>query len=504
MGLFDFFKKKTTTETPAVEEQREDVVELEGVEVEIDTQEDEEIVLDVDGNRDMNAAIHAVMDEEEIRIDRAGEDILYQEEEAEDEDEIEIEFTDEDGEEILTAENEAEAEAILNELTDMAGEILAEKPLAEDEVVVALEDGEVFTADTEEDAIAFVEELADEVAEELSKEEETPAPAEEVAEETAEAPVEEQKEEKPAKMGFFAKLKAGLDKTRKNILGGVDGVLGAFTKIDEDLFEELEEALIMADLGVQTTMDIVENLRKRVKREHATDPAVIKDMLIDEITAILEDGAEEAESLPSPSVLLVIGVNGVGKTTTIGKLAHNYKEDGKSVMLAAADTFRAAAIDQLEIWGERNNVPVIKQAENSDPAAVVFDAVHEARKQNADLLICDTAGRLHNKKNLMEELKKIARVIEREYPAAHKEVYLVLDATTGQNALQQAKLFQEVADITGIVLTKLDGTAKGGIVVAIKSELQIPVRYIGVGEGIHDLQKFDAAEFAGALFGKEA
>ena len=210
-------------------------------------------------------------------------------------------------------------------------------------------------------------------------------------------------------MGFFAKLKAGLDKTRKNILRGVDGVLGAFTKIDEDLFEELEEALIMADMGVQTTMDIVENLRKRVKREHATDPA-----------------------------------------------------------------------------------------------AVVYDAVHEARKQNTDLLICDTAGRLHNKKNLMEELKKIARVIEREYPAAHREVYLVLDATTGQNALQQAKLFQEVTDITGIVLTKLDGTAKGGIVVAIKSELQIPVRYIGVGEGIHDLQKFDAAEFAGALFGREA
>jgi len=413
--------------------------------------------------------------------------------------EIEIEFVDEDGEELLTAEDEAEAEAVLEELTDMAGEILAEKPLAEDEVIVALEDGEVFTADNDEDAMAFVAELADEFAEELHQEE---TPAEEpVVEEPAAEPAQE--EEKPAKVGFFAKLKAGLDKTRKNILGGVDGVLGAFTKIDEDLFEELEEALIMADLGVQTTMDIVENLRKRVKREHATDPSVIKDMLIDEITAILEEGAEEAESLPNPSVLLVIGVNGVGKTTTIGKLAHNYKEEGKTVMLAAADTFRAAAIDQLEIWGERNNVPVIKQEENSDPAAVVFDAVHEARKQNADLLICDTAGRLHNKKNLMEELKKIARVIEREYPAAHKEVYLVLDATTGQNALQQAKLFKEVADITGIVLTKLDGTAKGGIVVAIKSELQIPVRYIGVGEGIHDLQKFNAAEFAGALFGKE-
>ena len=481
MGLFDFFKKKPTEETP-VEEQREGVVEIDGVEVETD------------------------VETEEISA-----------EELEAESEIEIEFVDEDGEELLTAENEDEAEAVLEELTDMAGEILAEKPLAEDEVIVSQEDGEVFTADNDEDALAFLDALADEFAEELDEElhheeaeeekeepaaeevkEETPA-AEEVKEETPAA-----EEEKPAKVGFFAKLKAGLDKTRKNILGGVDGVLGAFTKIDEDLFEELEEALIMADLGVQTTMDIVENLRKRVKREHATDPSVIKDMLIDEITAILEEGAEDAESLPSPSVLLVIGVNGVGKTTTIGKLAHNYKEEGKSVMLAAADTFRAAAIDQLEIWGERNNVPVIKQAENSDPAAVVFDAVHEARKQNADLLICDTAGRLHNKKNLMEELKKIARVIEREYPAAHKEVYLVLDATTGQNALQQAKLFKEVADITGIVLTKLDGTAKGGIVVAIKSELQIPVRYIGVGEGIHDLQKFDAAEFAGALFGKEA
>ena len=463
MGLFDFFKKKPTEETP-VEEQREGVVEIDGVEVETD------------------------VETEEISV-----------EELEAEAEIEIEFVDEDGEELLTAESEDEAEAVLEELTDMAGEILAEKPLADDEVVVALEDGEVFTADNDEDAISFVEELVEELAEEMeeiSKEEEA---VEEPAVE--EAPVEEAK---PEKKGFFAKLKEGLDKTRKNILGGVDGVLGAFTKIDEDLFEELEEALIMADLGVQTTMDIVENLRKRVKREHATDPSLIKDMLIDEITAILEEGAEEDEKLPSPSVLLVIGVNGVGKTTTIGKLAHNYKEEGKSVMLAAADTFRAAAIDQLEIWGERNNVPVIKQEENSDPAAVVFDAVHEARKQNADLLICDTAGRLHNKKNLMEELKKIARVIEREYPAAHKEVYLVLDATTGQNALQQAKLFKEVADITGIVLTKLDGTAKGGIVVAIKSELQIPVRYIGVGEGIHDLQKFNAAEFAGALFGKEA
>lgn len=303
------------------------------------------------------------------------------------------------------------------------------------------------------------------------------------------------------KKGFFAKLKEGLDKTRRNIIDGVDSVLGSFTKIDEDLFEELEEALIMADMGVQTTMEIVSRLRVRVKKEHATEPALVKGMLVEEITAMLSEG-EEKESLPLPTVMLVIGVNGVGKTTTIGKLAHSFKEDGKTVLLAAADTFRAAAIDQLEIWGERAGIDVIKHEENSDPAAVVFDAVHAAKNKKTDLLICDTAGRLHNKKNLMEELRKIARVIEREYPDAHREVYLVLDATTGQNALQQARLFQEVADISGIILTKLDGTAKGGIVVAIKNELKIPVRYIGVGEGIEDLQKFNATDFAKALFGE--
>ena len=323
---------------------------------------------------------------------------------------------------------------------------------------------------------------------------------EQQAEEVPQQNIEEQTKEK--KKGFFAKLFAGLDKTRKNILGGVDSVLGAFTKIDEDLFEELEEVLIMADIGVQTTMNIIENLRKRVKKEHITDPQAIRGMLIEEITAILEEDAQEQENLPSPTVMLVIGVNGVGKTTTIGKLSHNFKEQGKNVLLGAADTFRAAAIDQLEVWGQRAGIDVIKHQENSDPAAVVFDAVNAAKNRNVDLLICDTAGRLHNKKNLMEELKKIAKVIEREYPQAHKEVYLVLDATTGQNAMQQAKLFQEVADITGIILTKLDGTAKGGIVIAIKSELKLPVRYIGVGEGIKDLQKFDAKEFAKALFGE--
>lgn len=323
--------------------------------------------------------------------------------------------------------------------------------------------------------------------------------AEEKAEEQPAEVVQEMPKAEKSK-GFFEKLKEGLNKTRNNIVGGIDGVLGAFTSIDEDLFDELEEALIMADLGVDTSVTVVENLRQRVKRQRVTDPQEIKNLLVEEIKEILTSDEEEDALLPSPAVLLVIGVNGVGKTTTIGKLAHIYKSQGRSVMLAAADTFRAAAIDQLEIWGSRSDIPVIKHAENSDPAAVVFDAAHAAKNRKTDLLICDTAGRLHNKKNLMEELKKIERVIVREYPEAKKEVYLVLDATTGQNALQQAKLFKEVADITGIVLTKLDGTAKGGIVIAIKHELGIPVRYIGVGEGIEDLQQFDPGSFAEALF----
>ena len=320
------------------------------------------------------------------------------------------------------------------------------------------------------------------------------------ADEGIQEDVYEEIKPKETEEGFFAKLKAGLGKTRNSILSGVDSVLNAFTQIDEDLFEELEEALISADIGVKTTMDIAEALRKRVKKEGATDPALIKDMLIDEITSILTKDGKEEYIPEKPGVFLVIGVNGVGKTTTIGKLANNLKNDGNSVLLAAADTFRAAAIDQLEVWGKRSDIEVIKHEENSDPAAVVFDAANSAKNKKVDFLICDTAGRLHNKKNLMEELKKISKVIEKEYYTAKRETFLVLDSTTGQNALQQAKLFQEVTDITGIILTKLDGTAKGGIVVAISSELKIPVRYIGVGEGIEDLQRFDAKDFAKALF----
>ena len=505
MGFFDFLKKKPQ-EQPVVEQTEEkDVVEIAGIEVNTTPEKEEDIVLNVNENLGtttaINQAVHEVMDEEEIEFHEKAGGTLYQENDdiaaAEEEPEVEIELT---TEETVVPED---AEAFTEELTELGEEGLEAAAESERELQVETAE-EKFVEETDAEGQQFVEELADFVAEELEAEQEEEAVEETAAEPEAvpeEAPVQEPVKEKK---GFFARLKEGLDKTRKNILGGVDTVLGSFTKIDEDLFEELEEALIMADMGVQTTMDIVENLRQRVKKERATDPAVIKDMLIDEIAAILQDGVEEEENLPSPTVMLVIGVNGVGKTTTIGKLSHNFKNEGKSVLLAAADTFRAAAIDQLEVWGQRAGIEVIKHEENADPAAVVFDAVHAARNRKTDLLICDTAGRLHNKKNLMEELRKISRVIEREYPAAHKETYLVLDATTGQNALQQAKVFMEVADITGIILTKLDGTAKGGIVVAIKSELKIPVRYIGVGEGIEDLQKFHAEDFAKALFGEEA
>ncbi len=301
------------------------------------------------------------------------------------------------------------------------------------------------------------------------------------------------------KQGLFSKIKKGLAKTRAGIMSSVEQVLKGFSSIDEELYESLEEALIMADLGVQTSSAIIDNLREYVKKEKLHNAEEVKNAIIKIISDMLEEETQEL-TLPNPSVILVIGVNGVGKTTTIGKLTNIYKNEGRSVLLAAADTFRAAAIDQLEIWGQRNGVNVIKHQENSDPAAVVFDAVQAAKARKTDILICDTAGRLHNKKNLMQELKKISKIISNQYENAHIEVFLVLDAATGQNALQQAKLFKEVADITGIILTKLDGTAKGGVVISIKNELNIPVRFIGVGEGIDDLQPFDPHGFAKALF----
>ena len=300
--------------------------------------------------------------------------------------------------------------------------------------------------------------------------------------------------------GFFKRLVSGLTKTRDNIVAGMDSIFHGFSKIDDDFYEELEETLIMGDIGVRTTMEIIENLKQKVKEQHIKEPLDCKQLLIDSIREQMDVTSTEFEFENRTSVVLVIGVNGVGKTTTIGKLAGKYRSEGKKVVLAAADTFRAAAGEQLREWANRANAELIGGQEGSDPASVIYDAVAAAKARRADILLCDTAGRLHNKKNLMEELKKINRIIEREYPDAYRETLVVLDATTGQNALVQAKEFSEAAKITGIILTKMDGTAKGGIAVAIQSELGIPVKYIGVGETIDDLQRFDSDEFVNALF----
>ena len=302
------------------------------------------------------------------------------------------------------------------------------------------------------------------------------------------------------KKGFFKRLVEGLTKTRNNIVSGIDSIFSGFSAIDEDFYEEIEEILIMGDLGINATTAIIEDLKQKVKEQHIKEPSACKQLLIDSIKAQMNVGETAYEFENRQSVVLVIGVNGVGKTTSIGKLAGKLKDQGQKVILAAADTFRAAAGEQLTEWAHRAGVEIISGQEGSDPAAVVYDAIQASKARHADVLLCDTAGRLHNKKNLMAELGKINRVIDREYPEAYRETLVVLDGTTGQNALAQARQFSEIADITGIILTKLDGTAKGGIAVAIHSELGIPVKYIGVGESIDDLQKFDADEFVNALF----
>ena len=305
------------------------------------------------------------------------------------------------------------------------------------------------------------------------------------------------------KGGFFSRLVSGLTKTRDNIVSGMDSIFHGFTHIDDDFYEELEEVMIRGDLGVQATYDILDDLKEKVKERHIKEPADCREILIESIKEQMDVGETAYEFEDKTSVVMMIGVNGVGKTTTIGKLAGKLRAQNKKVVLAAADTFRAAAGEQLKEWANRSQAELIGGQEGSDPASVVFDAVAAAKARHADVLLCDTAGRLHNKKNLMEELRKMNRIIDREFPEAYRETLVVLDATTGQNALQQAKDFNDVADITGIVLTKMDGTAKGGIAVAIQAELGIPVKYIGVGETIDDLQKFDADAFVNALFAKE-
>ena len=511
MGFFKWFKKKkentpventqvqevevnvteesNTEEASTVEENK---IEEETVEAVVSTDDEVEVVEEsVDESESVAeeiSEIECVIENEETTIEDAVE------EDKEEQAVVEEVKETENAVEEVEQEEESTTEPTTEEVIQVE-EVATEEDTTEEDTTTVEEVEK--TSDESDVAVEKVEETSEETVESVEADE-----TEEVAEIEEVAEVEEQPVEEEKPKGFFAKIKAGLSKTRNNIISSVENVLSAFTKIDEDLYEELEEALIMADIGVETSLYIIEKLREKVKDEKIRDPAEVKGAIIRVITEILEKDDEPFE-LPHPSVVLVIGVNGVGKTTTIGKLTHNYMEKGKTVLLAAADTFRAAAIDQLQVWADRNNAQLIKHQENSDPGAVVYDAVQAAKARNTDILICDTAGRLHNKKNLMEELRKISRIVNKEYPDAKVETLLVLDATTGQNALQQAKLFKEVADITGLVLTKLDGTAKGGIVLAIKHEMNIPVRYIGVGEQMDDLQEFNSKDFAKALFDEE-
>ena len=402
----------------------------------------------------------------------------------------------------------AEPETVETELEEVTEPETVEtepKEVAEPETVET-ESEEVAEPETEEVEPEEVAEPETEESEpeEVAESETEESEPEEFDETEAEAsePEEPQEPEKKKKKGFFEKIRDGLRKTKDSVIAKMQLVLNAFTKIDEDLFDQLEETMIMGDMGAETSIEICDQLRKRVKERGITDPKQIMG-LIQEIIGEMLGEDQTLQLQTKPSVIMVIGVNGAGKTTTIGKLCHQLKEDGKKVIVAAADTFRAAAIDQLEVWTDRAGVELVKHAEGSDPAAVVYDAIEAAKARNCDVLICDTAGRLHNKKNLMQELAKINRIIENKAAGCDKEILLVLDATTGQNAVNQARLFKEVADITGIVLTKLDGTAKGGIIVSIKNELEIPVKLIGVGEKIDDLQPFHARDFVNALFETE-
>lgn len=418
-------------------------------------------------------------------------------------------------------EAEAEIEKERQEAITLAAEAAKLAALAQDvEEVSEIEETSVDAEDdiySEESLIISEEELKEEPEdefeeksedipeEELEKEsEEEPEEPDESQNEVVETDLDEKSEntEKSGKKSIFAKIREGLRKTKESMMSRIQNVLGSFTKIDEDLFDELLETMIMGDMGVETSEAICDALRKRIKERGITDPSEIMNLIQEIIAEIL--GEDQSLDLSTkPSIVVVIGVNGAGKTTTIGKLCHQLKDDGKKVIVAAADTFRAAAIDQLEVWTQRSGVELVKHSEGSDPGAVVYDAIDAAKARGCDVLICDTAGRLHNKKNLMQELAKINRIISNRAEGCSVETLLVLDATTGQNAVNQARLFKEVSDISGIVLTKLDGTAKGGIIVSIKNELDIPVKLIGVGEKIDDLQPFHASDFVNALFEKE-
>lgn len=412
--------------------------------------------------------------------DEAAQEIVAEDESIEAVDEVTVVEADEAVADATESSLEAEVESQAETEAEIETEIEVEHE-AEVETEVEAEADAVLETDVADEELAMAVEEEQEFSHEILDAPETP-------------------EQQTSSLNFFERLKAGLSKTSKAITDRIDLLLNDYGKIDEELYEELEEILITADIGMETTMSLIDDLKKALVERRISDASQVKSVLRDVMVDTLKAHSNNHLNLDqSPAILFVIGVNGAGKTTTIGKIAHKLKLEGKTVMLAAADTFRAAAIDQLKIWGERSGVPVIAHQEGSDPAAVVYDAIQAAKARKTDVLICDTAGRLHNKKNLMNELAKIFRVIERDYPEAQREVLLVLDATTGQNGLQQAKIFKETAQITGIALTKLDGTAKGGVVLSILHEVEIPVKLIGVGEGLNDLQPFEPEKFVNAL-----
>lgn len=435
----------------------------------------EEVVSDVEKNE-----LEDVKEDDEIFL----ENLESEKEGTREDSKVEEVIVEDEIEEHPVEEDKAEECEEINAVLDEEGVSIFEETVAE-----------VEEKTVEEEA---VEDLID-VVEEIESIEE----ASDVIAETEALKESNEGREKPTakKEGLFARLKRGLTKAKQGITDRIDEVLKSYTSVDEELFEDLEEVLITADVGVNTTMQIIDDLNDRVRSKKITDPMAVREELKEIVEEILSKGNSKLDIEPSPAIIIMVGVNGVGKTTTIGKLALRYKSEGKKVMLAAADTFRAAATEQLDIWAKRTNTEIVKHHEGADPGAVVFDAIKAAKARKTDVLICDTAGRLHNKANLMNELGKIFKIIDKEFPEAKKEVLLVVDATTGQNAVVQAKSFKEVADITGIVLTKLDGTAKGGVVLAVKSEVDVPVKLIGVGEKAEDLQDFDAREFTAALFG---
>lgn len=429
--------------------------------------------------------------------------------------ELEVKETEEDSQNVEDSKEEVKSDLENDEDNseyDSQKEQEEVEILEEDEIesnkIEETKNEEAVSQEILEEQIEAQEEAKEEIAEieEINAEDiETQEKQDEIeeSEDTVENQIDdevEEEEEKPKKVSLFDRLKQGLTKAKQGITDRIDEVLKAYTKVDEELLEDLEEVLITADVGVNTTMDIIEKLEDVIRTKKITDPQDVREELKLIIEDILSKDDTKLDVSHSPTIILMVGVNGVGKTTTIGKLAHRYKSEGKKVLLAAGDTFRAAAIDQLEVWANRCNVDIIKHQEGADPGAVIFDAIKASKARGVDVLICDTAGRLHNKSNLMNELGKVFKIVDREYPEAKKEVLLVVDATTGQNAVSQAKSFKEVCDITGLALTKLDGTAKGGVILAVKSEVDVPVKLIGVGEKMEDLQDFDSKSFVDALF----